>query len=156
MLRIPVKLIIVACLALVLSGAAHAGLIGGASVVTNGSDSATIAVNVDQIIYTSSFDMNRSDVFGVWVKATSVTGTPAIKIELEESYRKPTTEGSGDTAWMEPAAISDVVTALADETAHIYPLSPVPMPYGRYKITGTAANPADTTVSIYNFFQGNN
>jgi hypothetical protein len=149
--------IILGFIFLLVSVPCFAGLLGGASKVMKGDgSSAIITVNVDQSVYTESFAMDRADVFGVWVKTTSVTGTPAIKIELEESYARPSTEGSGDTSWMEPAAISDVVTALADENAHIYPLNPVPMPYGRYKITGTGANPADTIVTMYNFFQGNN
>lgn len=150
------KLILTITAVLLMGGVSFAGLLGGASPVTNSSGTTSIAVVSDQSIYTASFPMDKSDVFGVWLKATSASSTPSITVELQESYRLPTTEGAADSNYVEPDGFSDIFTALADEVAHVTTLSPVPMPYGRYKITGGAGNPADTVVTIYNFTQGNN
>lgn len=140
---------------LILPTVAFAGLMGGSQPVLSGSGSASIAVVSDQSIYTTSFPLYSADVFGVWAKATSVTGTATVKLELEQSYALPTTEGAADTKFVEPDGFADVMS-LTDELAHVDTLAPVPMPYGRYKITGNAGNPADTVVTIYNFLQGNN
>ena len=139
---------------LLLTTPAIAGILGGASIVLNDDGSTTIAINADEIIYTGSFPLNRSDVFGIWAKATSVAGTPSLTIELQESYRKPATEGTADTNYVEPDSFSDVMT-ISDENAHVDVVAPAPMMYGRYKITGGATNPSDTVLTIYNFTQGN-
>jgi len=133
---------------------AIAGLMGGTTKVLDADGTASIGVNADEIIYTGSFPISSSNVFGVWLKAVSATGTPAIKVELEESYTLPTTEGAGDANWVEPDGFSDVFSSIADEIAHVKYLSPDPMPYARFKITGGGANPADTVVTIYRFSQG--
>lgn len=113
----------------------------------------SLAVASQGVVYSNSFLMRWVENFGIWVQATSVLSTPSLKIELQESYVPPTTEGSADTSYVVGDGVADVYTNLNDENAHVKSLSPVPMQYGRYKITGLAANPADTIITLVNFQQ---
>lgn len=103
--------------------------------------------------YSKSFKMAFSSYFGIWVQATAASGTPDVKIELEESYEPPTTEGSSDTDYVEPDGFSDIFSSINDQLAHIKTVSPVPMKYGRFKITGINANPSGTVLNIRLFMQ---
>jgi hypothetical protein len=85
--------------------------------------------------------------FGVWVKATSVVGTPALRIYFEQSFDRE------EANFSIPDAMPDVISALGDENIHILSILPVPLPYLRFKVAGLAANPADTVVNLYLFAQ---
>ena len=111
---------------------------------------AVITVTGVTVSYTRSFPINHAEYFGIWVKATSA-GTPAIKIELEESYTTPTTEGSSDTNYVVPDGFANVFASLGDTLAHVKTLSPVPMKYARFKVTGLSG--ADSTLTIKLFRQ---
>lgn len=113
----------------------------------------SLAVASTATVYSNSFLMRWTENFGIWVLASSVSGTPSLRIQLEESYIAPATEGSSDTNYVVGDGVSDVYSNLNDEIAHIKSLSPVPSQYGRYKITGLASNPADTVITIINFQQ---
>jgi len=113
-----------------------------------------IPVAGEVTVYTRSFPLFKATFFGLFAKATSVTGTPNLKIELEESWDEPTTEGSAETTlWVEPDGFDDILNPINDQLAHIKTIAPVPMTYGRYKITGLTGNPDDTTLSMKNFLQ---
>jgi len=129
--------------------------LGGATKVYKSDGSPdNIVIASTAVVYTHSFPMFSGSFFGVWAKMTSVIGTPNIKVELEESWSLPTAEGSAETTlWVEPDGFDDIFAAIADELAHIKTIAPVPMTYGRYKITGLSGNPADTIATIYNFIQ---
>ena len=137
------------------SSVALSGTLGGSQVITTSDGTSTLAIASTATVYTGSFPLNQSEYFGLWLKAVSTTGTPDITVELEQSYRRPTTEGSADTSFVEPDGLSNLFTNLTTETAHIIGLNPVPAPYGRLKITGNSGNPADTVVTAYLFTQGN-
>lgn len=126
---------------------------GGAQKVVNSNGSPTIAVASTGTVYTKAFPLHLATFFGIWIKATSASGTPNVKVELEQSYTLPATEGSSDGNYIEPDGFDDIFSSINDEIAHIKTVTPVPMSYGRYKITGISTNPADTTVEIYNFLQ---
>ena len=81
--------------------------------------------------------------FGLWIKATSASGTADVKVEIQQSY--------DDTAanYIEPSAASVVISSLTNEAANVYSLSPSPMPYMRLQLTGSAANSADTICTAY-------
>lgn len=113
----------------------------------------SLAVPSTTTVYSNSFLMRWVENFGIWVQALSASSTPNIKIELEESFRAPTTEGSSDTAYVVPDGAAEIYSALADENAHVKSLTPVPQQYGRYKITGLAGNPSDTLLTLINFQQ---
>ncbi len=114
----------------------------------------TIAVASTGVVYTRSFALNGAEYFGLWLIATSVLGTADIKVELEQSYKLPTTEGAADALlWAVPDGMSDVVSSTTTELPHQYSVGPIPMTYARYKLTGVGSNPADTIVEMYNFLQ---
>lgn len=113
----------------------------------------TIAVSGTATMYTKSFQFGNGEYFGVGYIATSSASTPTIKIELEESWTTPATQGSSDTNYVEPENFSDIETTLTTETYHIKSLSPVVAPYGRFKLTGNSGNPGDTTLKLKLFKQ---
>lgn len=114
----------------------------------------TIPVAGEVTVYSRSFPLFLAQFFGIWVLATSTAGTPNVKIEIEEGWKEPTTEGSaGTTLFVEPDGFDDIFNPINDQLAHIKTIAPVPMAYGRYKITGLTGNPADTTLAIKNFMQ---
>lgn len=113
----------------------------------------SLACGSTDTVYSNSFLMRWVENFGVWILANSPTGTPSIKIELQESYVPPATEGSADLNYVVGDGVADVYTNLNDENAHVKSLNPVPMQYGRYKITGLAGNASDTVLTLVNFQQ---
>jgi len=128
-------------------------LIGACKPVVTAAESANIAVNATATVYTKSFKLNLGEYFGMAAIAISATGTAGVKIELEQSPLPPTTEGVAETTrFVEPDGFADIID-IADELMHIKTITPVPMTYARYKITGSATNPADTIVNIWNFMQ---
>lgn len=104
-------------------------------------------------VYSRAIRINYGQVFGIWYQAANGSGSANMKIQIEQSYKVPTTEGSSDAAWVIPLGVQDINTNLADTTAHIQSLSPVPMKYIRLKITGLGSNPADATLNFWIFIQ---
>ena len=116
--------------------------------VTNSSDSATISVPSSTTgIYTKSFNIGTAEYFGISYKVESTTAD--VGIELEQSFQPPTTEGSADATYVEPTSAIDVATGITTESTWYHvAYSPIPLRYGRFKLTGTATNNANTTVNI--------
>jgi len=104
-------------------------------------------INATATSTSSTYKISSAGYFGVWYKATSVIGAPDIKIEVQMSY--------DDTAanFVEPDDISDVVTNLTDENAHVESIFPTPMTYLNFLVTGNAGNQTDTLVTLYFFVQ---
>lgn len=129
-------------ISLFLVGLVSASLDGGAFVLVD-----TETINATATYTSSAIDLNAAEYLGVWYKATSAGGTPDVKIEFQMSY--------DDTAgnFVEPEGASDIETNLTTETAHVKRLSCPPMRYLRIKVTGNAANPADTIVTVIVFNQ---
>jgi len=105
-----------------------------------------IAVGKSEIIYTKAFKLAFAEYFSLFFKATS-TGTVNIKIELEQCWELPTTEGDSDDDYVEPDGASDIAT-LTDETQHCKAITPIVSEYGRFKLTGAADNDADNTIRM--------
>jgi hypothetical protein len=114
---------------------------------TLASGSSTIAVASTATIYTKAFPTSLARYYGVWYIATS-SGTVNLKIELEQSWTLPTTEGSADSNWVVIEDTGTLDSALADEVAHVDRIYPKPMPYSRFKITGGTGNDASTTILL--------
>jgi hypothetical protein len=115
----------------------------------------SIPVATTDVVYTQSVKIENAESFGLWVLASSAAGTPALKIEIQQSALPPTTEGSADTNYVVPDGVADVVSALNDELAHEYAIFLVPLPYLRFKITGLSSpvNPSDSLVQMKLFVQ---
>lgn len=125
---------------------------GDVSQVNNSNGTGTIVIPNTTPVYSYSFSLKYGTSFGIWYQAGNGSGTANMKIQLEQSYKRPGTEGSSDTAWVIGAGVADIATNLIDTTAHIQSVSPVPMKYARLKITGLGSNPADATLTAW-FFQ---
>lgn len=127
---------------------------GGAYKILSKTNVWDIPVISTGVVYTRSFDLRRGLYFGLWALANSA-GTPEIKVELELAPEKPTEAQEGVAATtLFAIKDSDVIyTSINDKVAHVTPVSPVPMSFGRFKLTGIGSNPADSTIKLYLFQQ---
>lgn len=129
-------------------------LYGESSLVVNSLGTSPITIVSTTVIYSRHFKLARGQAFGIWYQAGNGSGTANMKIQLEQSYKLPTTEGASDASWIIGSGVSDIETNLNDTTAHLKSISPVPMKWARLKITGLGGNPADATLTAYIFLQG--
>jgi len=111
-------------------------------------DSTSILVSSTDVVYTKAFSLTKGEYFALSYKATSTVGSPSLLIELQQSYALPETEGLTDANWVEPENMPDIESDLTAETQKHKSFSPLPLPYGRLKITGSATNREDTTLEI--------
>lgn len=111
-----------------------------------------LAVASGAVVYTESFKWGFASNFAIQIKCATSTA-PAIKVQLEESYTTPVTQGVADSNYVVPDAYPDIFSDIVDTNSHIKSIVPVFGKYARYKITGLAGNPSDTTVTIYNSIQ---
>ena len=116
--------------------------------LVNTSDETDIAVASTAVVYTRAVSLSMGVYFGLKYKASSVSSAPSVKIEMELSDRLPAVEGSADGHYVVPEGLSDVESDLTTELWKIKTMSPVPMPYMRFKVTGSGTNPADTIVNL--------
>ena len=111
------------------------------------------SIDTTAVVYSNAVRIGGANVVGIAYQATSAGSTPDIKIEVEQSYTTPSTEGASDTKYVVPEDMANVETNLTTETWHVKSLSLVPMKYMRFKITGNAGNPADTVLNLEIFVQ---
>lgn len=129
------------------------GEVGGVTHLTLLAGTTPMAVPGEVTYYTRAVNVSKGYAFGIKFKALSATGTPTLKLEIEESDVLPTTEGSADTNFVVPDSASDLISNLNDEVWHVRVFPLVPMTYARLKITGLSGNPADTTLEARAFIQ---
>jgi len=127
--------------------------ITGATTVANAdarlAGAVTIAVASTGVAYSKSFPLPRNCSFG-WAIKCSSSGAISVKVELEQSMVRPTTEGAADTT---NYAVPDnkttaMFTAIADSSLHYTAYAPNALPYGRLKFTGTGSNDASTKIVL--------
>ena len=122
----------------------------GTDVVTLANGSASLAVASAAVIYTKALLIKPGEIFALSYKFTSAAGSPDVKIEIEQSFQAPATEGSADADyWAEPENTSDIELSLVTEAIRHKAINPITLPYIRFKITGNAANPADTVGNMW-------
>jgi hypothetical protein len=112
--------------------------------VLDSSDGTTIYVDGAVVVYTKSFKVAFGDSFGLGYIAAN---TPDLLIEFQGSHKEPATEGAADTHYAEPATMSNVETNLTTTAYKLAEISPATCEYGRFKITGNAANNSTGTGS---------
>lgn len=93
------------------------------------------------------FKIESNAYFGLWYKAVSASGTPNLLIQYEMSY------DTDESNFVIPVGVSNIETNLTSETAQVKSFAPPPMAYIRFKVTGNAANPSDTVLTMYLFVQ---
>ncbi len=104
------------------------------------------------VVTTDSQNVERyARVEAVWVKFTSASDDPEIKVEWEGGVSSSDFEGT--------AANDDLVSdSNADFAAdkqgwHALSMPPVRAPFLRFVITGVGTNPADTLASLYAYMR---
>jgi hypothetical protein len=110
-----------------------------------------MGITKNTAMYTDSIDIQNMSGFAL---STILTGTGAVscKIELQQSYQRPATEGAADGSYVVPTGISDIISNLAVKTQSHIALSPVYMRYIRFKITELTNVSTDTVaVMMLNF-----
>lgn len=125
---------------------------GDATGVINSSGLVLIPVVSTAVVYTNSFSLRRGQVFGL-ACIMAGTGTPNMKIELQQSPVRPAAEGSADANYVVGDGVPDVYSSLNGTVMNVKAISPVPMPFGRLKITGLGSNPSDATIKAWIFQQ---
>lgn len=108
-----------------------------------------ITVNGTGTIYLPSFIKPRNVTWG-WLAKFASVGTVDAKVELEEGWARPTTEGASDAAWVSAdnkLTSSMLFQEISDTLNHITAYAPNATPYGRIKITGLGSNNAATLIA---------
>lgn len=128
-------------------------MLTGAAGASRGTSPITCASTTT--VYSQSKESKYLSAMGIWLIAASPgsLGTPNLKIQVEQSYVDPTTEGTSDANWVIGDGVPDVYTNLNDTIAHIKTLALVPMKKYRLKITGLGSNPSDCTLLAVIFQQ---
>jgi ABC-type phosphate transport system substrate-binding protein len=110
---------------------------------------ADILVASTGTVYTDYFMIGDGEYFNVSYYIYSALGVADVTIQLEESPVVPTTQNVSNANYTIPVNMADIVTALTTESTWYHKaLSPVPLTYGRFKITGIGSNQTDTIVNI--------
>ena len=111
------------------------------------SDIAVVGVTT---VYTKSYPVSRAGFFGLFYYANSALAAIKLKIEVETSFKLPTTEGAADTYYVEPVNQPDIVAALETEgTLYHYSLPIPPCRYLRFRINGLTGNADDTILNLW-------
>lgn len=122
---------------------------GQGSLPTQASDGTVTVNGSSAVLYFPSFLLPRNVTFGWLVDAASV-GTVALVIELEQGWKRPTTEGASDATWAVPdnkLTTSGLFPTIADANAHITAYSPDSTPFARIKVSGASGNNAATKLT---------
>ena len=113
-----------------------------------------VLVNGTGTVYGSSIDTRKTRYIGLRIQATSVGGTPNLKVEWEVGISRPSTETAVNTNYVVPDNMATPFTTLADQLWHVVQVFPAPSSYGRVRITGNATNGTDSLVTAQVFIQG--
>jgi hypothetical protein len=99
----------------------------------------TVAIGAGATGYSIAVKIYDLDTFALEYKA-SCTGTPNVKIELQQS-----TDGEN---WYIPDTLSEVVPAVTDKSYHGRQLAPITVGLMRFKITEMTEVVDDATVLL--------
>lgn len=97
-------------------------------------------------IYTLSMpfaNLETNKAIGVFYKVTPDTAD--LQIQFEQSFQRPTTEGSTDSTYLQ----SHIVDAsLTDNDWHLATIDTVKGTFGRFKIIGQGSNPSNAVLQM--------
>ncbi len=82
--------------------------------------------------------------FSLYWQATSVTGTPDLLFQYEISI-------SGTDTFVIPDGAVNIISNMITEAVRAISFQPIPADWLKLKITGNAANPADTLLDMWLF-----
>jgi len=114
-----------------------------------------LAVANTDTAYSYSFPSRPGKSFGLLLKFSVSSGSPNVKVEVEQGQDRPGTEGSADTNNFAVGQSADCVIDSGANTTGLrfYPFPPIVAPYQRLKFTGLTGNAASTKVAIAKIFE---
>ena len=115
-------------------------------IITDSSGDSTMSIPSTETLYTKSFSLKTTDDMAVLFQATSSTLVPNISIYLEQSYERPTEEGTPDFEYINTDTIASSRYDIRWGVATLSTLAPIL--FGRFKIVGESGNPNDTIVQM--------
>ena len=99
-------------------------------------------------IFTDAFRFGDVDYFALSYKVVC-TGTPNIRIQMEQSIYQPALENVPDVNFGVPKSVGDIETTLTSKSIQHMQLNPVTISYVRFKITEQTGLVTDTVVKIW-------
>lgn len=115
--------------------------------------SAVIACTKNTAIYTDGINIAGLDIFAMSVILTG-TGAVSVKFELQQGVVAPAAGNASDANFVVPTGVNDIISNLAVKTQTHIALSPICLPWIRFKITELTNVSTDTVATMY--FSGMN
>ena len=115
---------------------------------TTGTPDYTISIPASSTVYTDAISLCDLNDFALSYKL-DCTGTPDVKIELEQSFQAPTNPNAADTYYSVPETLAPIESSLTNKTIHHRQLSPVTVEFYRFKLTEQTGLVADTTINLW-------
>lgn len=106
----------------------------------------TILVGATQLNYSKAFPISNvlaSEGIAVMYKAAG--SAVNMRVDFEQSFQEPTTEGTTDTAWL---VTDNITTSVTDTDWHMATLDTADMTYGRFRILGASGNGPTNSIQI--------
>jgi hypothetical protein len=99
------------------------------------------AISGEETVYTDPMPIVAGGNIGVWYKATSVLGTPQLRLFYEV--------GPDETLanFAIPEGAVDICSLFSGEGPYVASFSSPPMPYIRYAVKGMTGNAVDTLLT---------
>ena len=107
-----------------------------------------IAGGTATVVYTDAISLCDLNDFALSY-LVSCTGTPTIKIELQQSFQQPTSPNAADTYYSTPETLAPIESSLTNKTIHHRQLSPVTVEFYRFKLSQQSATVTDTTIQMW-------
>jgi len=111
-------------------------------------ESEDISVPKSTTVYTDAYKFGDTDTFALSY-LVACTGTPGLKIEMEQGRVAPATGNAADSNFAVPQGIADIESALTSKTIQHAGFTPLPLLYVRFKITEQTASVTDTVINIW-------
>lgn len=115
--------------------------------LTTASNNTTIAVNGTETVWSKSFPtpvkMNNVCITGL------SSGGPDLLIQIEQSRVPCINEGASDSNFVIPNEMTNIGTSLTSTSVWHQWIEFYPLTWSRLKITGNAANAANTTIQLW-------
>lgn len=98
--------------------------------------------------FSNSFPMGNTTTYTLAVKST---GTSKFQIVLQNSFARPSTEGTTDTATFASDSTTPTLT-ISDTSLHIFTFTSSVSPFARLKFTGLSGNANNNTISTLKLY----
>jgi hypothetical protein len=107
-----------------------------------------IPIGATQVVYTDHISLCDLNDFALSY-IVDCSGTPGVKIELQQSFRVPTNPNAADTYYSVPETLAPVEASLTNKLIHHRQLSPVTVEFYRFKLTELTGTVTDTTIQMW-------